>query len=282
MPELPEVETVRRGLLPYVINAEVLDVQLNRSNLRFNFPVRFSEKLQNLTITNIDRRGKYLLFYFSDLIMLSHLGMSGSWRLVSDNDFISNKNPKHDHLVIFLRDTFGKTIKLIYNDPRRFGFIDLFAKDELHYNKFLQYLGVEPLSNDLNGRFLIETFANKKQNLKAALLDQTIIAGLGNIYVCEALFMTGLSPLRSAFTISQDISICDKLTESIKFILEKSLQSGGSSLRDYVHSDGSLGYFQNELLVYDREGKNCYKCNNIIQRVIQSGRSSFYCHHCQQ
>lgn len=283
MPELPEVETVKRGLAPLIVGARVLKVETRRRGLRYDFPDNLDLKLRDLQITDIQRRGKYLLFYFSDLVMLSHLGMSGSWRLLAkDQQDTSNKNSKHDHLIIYLLNNEGEEVTLIYNDPRRFGIIDLLAKEEVTTHKALCKLGVEPLSDELTGEFLAEKFVNKKQNLKQILLDQSVIAGLGNIYVCEVLFMVSLSPFRVAATLSDNIEKCSELATAIKAVLEKSLKLGGSSLKDYVHSDGSLGYFQNEFFVYNKEGQNCGICDVTIKRVYQSGRSSFYCEKCQK
>ncbi|ACS50622.1 MULTISPECIES: bifunctional DNA-formamidopyrimidine glycosylase/DNA-(apurinic or apyrimidinic site) lyase [Bartonella] len=291
MPELPEVETVRRGLEPVVTDAKIVSVRLNRRDLRFPFPEAFSERLIGRTIIELGRRAKYLLFHLSqDETILSHLGMSGSWRI--ENDLLrtvfstTSKLIKHDHFVMDIQTRDGEVYHLIYNDVRRFGFMLLVNTDKLYEHPLLNKLGLEPMSNSFSGRYLQKAFVNKKMSLKSVLLDQSIVAGLGNIYVCEALWRSRLSPQRGAFTLASKTAraceFADSLAQNIRNVISEAILSGGSSLRDYMHIDGSLGYFQHAFSVYGREGKQCLECGTPIVRILQAGRSSFYCSQCQK
>ncbi|WP_409361529.1 bifunctional DNA-formamidopyrimidine glycosylase/DNA-(apurinic or apyrimidinic site) lyase [Bartonella heixiaziensis] len=291
MPELPEVETIRRGLEPVVAGAKILSVTLNRRDLRFPFPEAFSERIVGRTVLELGRRAKYLLFHLSqDATILSHLGMSGSWRiedeLLGKQYFPVGKLVAHDHFIMKIQAVSGQVYRLTYNDPRRFGFMHLADTVRLYEHPLLKKLGLEPTSNAFSGPYLQKAFANKKTSLKTALLDQSIIAGLGNIYVCEALWRSQLSPQRSAFTLAlkgvraREFAKC--LAYNIRNVIAEAIFSGGSSLRDYVHADGSLGYFQHSFSVYGREGKDCLQCGTSIMRILQSGRSSFYCPQCQK
>ncbi|EJF83620.1 bifunctional DNA-formamidopyrimidine glycosylase/DNA-(apurinic or apyrimidinic site) lyase [Bartonella rattimassiliensis] len=291
MPELPEVETVRRGLESVVTGAKIVSVKLNRRDLRFPFPEAFSERLIGRTIIELGRRAKYLLFHLSqDETILSHLGMSGSWRI--ENDFLrktfstTSKLVKHDHFVMDIHTRNGEVYHLIYNDVRRFGFMLLVETDKLYEHPLLNKLGLEPMSNSFSGRYLQNAFVNKKISLKGILLDQSIVAGLGNIYVCEALWRSRLSPQRGAFTLALKTArareFADSLAQNIRNVISEAVLSGGSSLRDYMHIDGSLGYFQHTFSVYGREGKECLECGTPILRILQAGRSSFYCSQCQK
>ncbi|WP_074381097.1 bifunctional DNA-formamidopyrimidine glycosylase/DNA-(apurinic or apyrimidinic site) lyase [Bartonella doshiae] len=291
MPELPEVETVRRGLELVVTGAKIISVTLNRRDLRFPFPEAFPERLVNRTIVELGRRAKYLLFHLSqNETILSHLGMSGSWRIEDDilreTSSAKGKLVKHDHFVMNIQARNGKIYHLIYNDVRRFGFMLLVNTSKLYEHPLLKKLGLEPMSNAFSGGYLREVFVNKKISLKGALLDQSIIAGLGNIYVCEALWRSRLSPQRSAFTLTSKTvharELADSLAQNIRNVIAEAILSGGSSLRDYMHVDGSLGYFQHVFSVYGREGKECMQCGTPIVRILQSGRSSFYCAQCQK
>ncbi|EJF79701.1 bifunctional DNA-formamidopyrimidine glycosylase/DNA-(apurinic or apyrimidinic site) lyase [Bartonella doshiae] len=291
MPELPEVETVRRGLELVVTGAKIISVTLNRRDLRFPFPEAFPERLVNRTIVELGRRAKYLLFHLSqNETILSHLGMSGSWRIEDDilreTSSAKEKLVKHDHFVMNVQARNGKIYHLIYNDVRRFGFMLLVNTSKLYEHPLLKKLGIEPMSNAFSGGYLREVFVNKKISLKGALLDQSIIAGLGNIYVCEALWRSRLSPQRSAFTLTSKTvhaqELADSLAQNIRNVIAEAILSGGSSLRDYMHVDGSLGYFQHIFSVYGREGKECMQCGTPIVRILQSGRSSFYCAQCQK
>lgn len=292
MPELPEVETVRRGLQPAMEGARIAQAVLRRADLRFPFPKRLAKRLEGQTVVAVSRRAKYLLFQLDNgLTLLSHLGMSGSFRIEQGEleempgvfHHARGRLLAHDHVVLSLTSPGGRECRVIYNDPRRFGFMDLIERGGLDNNRFLQGLGVEPLGNVLSGALISELFAKKAAPLKSALLDQRLIAGLGNIYVCEALWRAGLSPERISRTII-GTKHADRLAVDIREVIADALQAGGSSLRDYKQTDGSLGYFQHSFSVYDREGEKCRKlrCKGTIRRIVQSGRSSFFCPVCQK
>ncbi len=291
MPELPEVETVRRGLQPVLEGAVIEVVKLNRADLRFPFPKNFAKRLTGQTIRSVSRRAKYLLIGLSDgSTVLAHLGMSGSFRieLSAENQIPGSfhhergKLAAHDHVIFTLRKAAGETARIVYNDPRRFGFMDLVPPGGLNANRFLQGLGIEPTGNELSGEIISSLFERKLAPLKSALLDQRLIAGLGNIYVCEALWRSGLSPARPAGGISGTAQ-AERLASDIRQVISEAIEAGGSSLRDYVQTDGSLGYFQHSFSVYDREGETCRRsgCSGVVGRIVQSGRSTFYCHSCQ-
>lgn len=295
MPELPEVETVRRGLQPVLEGARLARVEARRPDLRFPFPERFSERLTGRTITALGRRAKYLTMHVQDgPVLICHLGMSGSFRIETDDDGETHgvfhhersKSAAHDHVVFDVVAADGARSRVIFNDPRRFGFM-LFAEGSPETHPMLAGLGVEPTGNTLDGALLASLLQGRGSPLKAALLDQKLIAGLGNIYVSEALWRAGLSPLRAAGTIAKPGKKArqqsDRLAEAIRSVISDAIAAGGSSLRDYMHTDGSLGYFQHSFAVYDREGAPCPKpgCGGHIERVVQSGRSTFYCRTCQ-
>jgi formamidopyrimidine-DNA glycosylase len=291
MPELPEVETVRRGLQPVLEGATIESVKLNRADLRFPFPDKFEKRLKGQTIRSVSRRAKYLLVEVSNgSTLLSHLGMSGSFRVELPSKtkapgafyFERGKLAAHDHLVLSVGNTKGETTRVIYNDPRRFGFMDLIAPGDLDTNRFLAGLGIEPTGNALSGEIVSNLFRGKSAPLKSALLDQRLIAGLGNIYVCEALWRSALSPARAAGSIC-GTKHADRLASDIRQVIFEAIEAGGSSLRDYVQTDGSLGYFQHSFSVYDQEGAKCRKpgCRGHIERMVQSGRSTFFCAKCQ-
>jgi formamidopyrimidine-DNA glycosylase len=292
MPELPEVETVRRGLQPVMEGARITRLEQRRPDLRFPFPRRFAKRLEGLAVISVSRRAKYLLFQLeSGLILLSHLGMSGSFRIeIEAGDEMPGvfhhergKLLAHDHVVLELHSPGGQKSRVIYNDPRRFGFMDLIEPGELLVNRFLKELGVEPVGNELSGTLISALFAKKAAPLKSALLDQRLIAGLGNIYVCEALWRSGLSPERPSLSIC-GTNHAKRLASDIREVIAEAIQAGGSSLRDYIQTDGSLGYFQHSFSVYGREGEKCRKarCKGTVSRIVQSGRSSFYCPQCQK
>ncbi len=272
MPELPEVETARRGLAPKMEGRTFNHVQLRRKNLRFPFPKNFIRRLQGVTLDRLSRRAKFLVGELSSgETLLMHLGMSGKF------SFEDAASPaKHDH-VVFTMSGKDKPV-IIYNDPRRFGFMELLAPGDVGR---MAKLGPEPLSNGFSGPVLRTALAAKKSPIKTALLDQHIVAGLGNIYVCEALFLAGISPLRRADNVSPDM--CEQLCAQIKKTLQLAIKAGGSSLKDFAAADGALGYFQHQFQVYDKEGAPCPKpkCPGSIIRTKQSGRSSFYCPDCQ-
>lgn len=296
MPELPEVETVRRGLAPVMEGSTITNAQINRPNLRFPFPEQFKDRLEGKTILSVGRRAKYLVVDLdSQELLIMHLGMSGSFRIELEEGIEApgvfhhprSEMQKHDHVVLHLDGTIGKS-KIIYNDPRRFGYMDLVPRSEIETSKHFINVGVEPTGNALDGALLSELFAGKSSPLKAALLDQRLVAGLGNIYVCEALWRSGLSPKRKASTITRQGGKATPRTELlatvIREVIAEAIDAGGSSLRDHKQTDGSLGYFQHSFKVYDQEGNPCKAdgCNATIKRIVQSGRSTFYCPSCQR
>ena len=296
MPELPEVETVRRGLQPVLEGARLVRVEARRPDLRFPFPARFSERLTGKTITALGRRAKYLTMHVDGgPVLICHLGMSGSFRIETAGGGEApgtfhherSKNSTHDHVVFDVESPAGARSRVIFNDPRRFGFM-LFAEGVPETHPMLTGLGIEPTGNALDGALLASLLAGRRSPLKAALLDQRLIAGLGNIYVSEALWRAGLSPLREAGTIAgggkKAREQSERLAEAIRSVIADAIAAGGSSLRDYVQTDGSLGYFQHSFAVYDREGEPCPKpgCGGHIERIVQSGRSTFYCRTCQR
>ncbi len=276
MPELPEVETTCRGLAKRLLGARIERVELHRPDLRFPLPRALAGKLAGHHITALHRRAKYIVMELDDgHALLLHLGMSG--RLVIGHP--QDKTEIHDHVVIHCDQ--GRTLR--FNDPRRFGMLDYVAVEKLPQHKLLKQLGVEPLEDELNAAYLQKKFAGKKTPMKAAMLDQRIIAGLGNIYVCEALYLAGISPFRLAKDVTA--AECRKLVPAIRKVLNAAIAAGGSSLRDYVQADGALGFFQDKFSVYNREGKPCRRCMNkihLVQRATQSGRSSFFCSSCQR
>jgi formamidopyrimidine-DNA glycosylase len=293
MPELPEVETVRRGLAPALVGARFDLVEQRRADLRFPFPSDFVARLTGRRVTALRRRAKYLLADLDDgETLVMHLGMSGSFRIADSVDentpgLFHNSRGKdggHDHVVFHLSN--GKQIT--YNDPRRFGFMLLIKSDLLSAHPLFRDVGIEPLGDDLDGAALARLFAGKKAPLKAALLDQRLIAGLGNIYVSEALHRAGLSPRRAAGTLMRKngtpTASADLLAKAIHEVLDEAIVAGGSSLRDHRQANGDLGYFQHSFRVYDRAAAPCPRpgCGGTIKRIVQSGRASFYCGACQK
>jgi formamidopyrimidine-DNA glycosylase len=294
MPELPEVETVRRGLAPTLVGARILQVELRRPDLRFPFPPNFAEKLRGRRIESLGRRAKYLIAALDDgMALIAHLGMSGSFRIEASGQgggetpglfaMPRSKNAAHDHVVLHLDDA-----RVVYNDPRRFGFMTLASGTELDSHPLFVHLGVEPLSNSFDAKVLAQLFTGRKTPLKSALLDQKLISGLGNIYVCEALHRSGLSPNRPAGELVKadgaPTRLAEKLARAIHDVLTEAVAAGGSSLRDHRQADGSLGYFQHNFRVYGRTGEACAtpSCRGTILRQTQSGRSTFYCPLCQK
>jgi formamidopyrimidine-DNA glycosylase len=293
MPELPEVETVRRGLQPVMEGSKIVKAEARRKDLRFPFQKDFVARLQGQTVTGLGRRAKYLM---ADLgsgdVLLMHLGMSGSFRVVSNEETGSPgkfHHPRgddrvHDHVVFHM----SSGASVVFNDPRRFGYMKIIARHALEAEPLLKGLGPEPLGNEFDATMLARACADKKTSLKAALLDQRVVAGLGNIYVCEALHRARLSPKRMASTIASKSGApnerAEKLVEAIKAVLKDAIEAGGSSLRDHKRTDGELGAFQHNFRVYDREGKPCVTrgCKGIVKRIVQTGRSTFFCPTCQK
>ncbi|MEQ8355593.1 MAG: bifunctional DNA-formamidopyrimidine glycosylase/DNA-(apurinic or apyrimidinic site) lyase [Kiloniellaceae bacterium] len=278
MPELPEVETVVRGLRPKMEGRRLKQVELRRPDLRFPLPEDFARRLSGRRVERILRRAKYMQLHLDDgQVLLCHLGMSGRMTIFETPPGASRPPlDRHDHVIFITED--GSEIR--FNDARRFGFMDLVAAEALDAHPLLRDLGPEPLGNDFNGPNLAAALKGKRSPIKAALLDQRVVAGLGNIYVCEALFFAGLSPRRLAYTVQGGRA--EKLATAVRSVLIRAIEAGGSSLRDYVQADGELGYFQHEWAVYGREGAVCKGCAAPLRRLVQSGRSTFYCSRCQR
>lgn len=291
MPELPEVETVRRGLQPVMEGARITRVEVRHRGLRWPIAKDFEKRLRGQTVEGLGRRGKYLLADLSSGdVLLMHLGMSGSIRLRQRGEellgdpryFEAARDTKHDHVVFHLSN--GATVT--FNDPRRFGSMKIVPRSRLHDEPLLRALGPEPLGNEFDAATLARACAGKKTSLKAALSDQRVVAGLGNIYVCEALYRARLSPKRRASSIAdrhgRPNARATALVEAIRATLNDAIKAGGSSLRDHRQTDGSLGYFQHTFKVYDREGQPCPGCKGKVRRIVQQGRSTFYCPSCQK
>jgi formamidopyrimidine-DNA glycosylase len=288
MPELPEVETVRMGLAPAMEGERIAKVEVRHRGLRWPIAKDFEKRLEGKTVNGLGRRAKYLLADLSSGdVLLMHLGMSGSLRLGADSApgayyHERSKAKTHDHVVFRM----GSGAVITFNDPRRFGSMKVVPRARLDDEPLLRRLGPEPLGNEFDAAMLAQTCANKKTSLKAALSDQRIVAGLGNIYVCEALFRARLSPKRLARTIAERKGKPNPraaaLVDAIKAVLHDAIRAGGSSLRDHRRADGSLGDFQHNFLVYDREGEPCPGCKGRIRRIVQTGRSTFYCPSCQK
>lgn len=287
MPELPEVETVRRGLAPHLDGALVEALVLNRADLRFPFPPDLAGRISGRRVLTLGRRAKYLLIPLdSGETLILHLGMSG--RMIVERDGAAGATaefhhdvtrlPQHDHVIFRLE---GGT-RVVFNDPRRFGSLDLWPSDRLDDAPSLATLGIEPLGNALHPEALAALLAGRRTPMKAALLDQRLIAGLGNIYVCEALHRARISPTRPAGALKR--REIEALVVAIRDVLAEAIDAGGSTLRDFRHEDGSLGYFQHAFRVYDREGEPCLTpgCRGIVRRLVQSGRSTFHCLECQR
>jgi formamidopyrimidine-DNA glycosylase len=291
VPELPEVETVRRGLQPVMEGARIVRLEARRPDLRRPLPADFARRVEGQTVTGIGRRAKYLTVDLSSGdVLLMHLGMSGSFRVShveKDTPGVFHHSrsaaPAHDHVVFHMSS--GATVT--FNDPRRFGLMLLVPRAELASHPLMREVGPEPLGNAFDASLLGAACAGRKTSLKAALLDQTVVAGLGNIYVCEALHRAHLSPRRRAATIATrgaPNARATALVDAIKAVLNAAIKAGGSSLRDHRRTDGELGYFQHHFRVYDREGKPCVTpgCRGTVKRIVQNGRSTFFCPVCQK
>ncbi len=283
MPELPEVETVRRGLAPSMEGAVIAQAQVNRPDLRWPFPAKMAERLTGARVDRLRRRSKYILADLSTgETLLIHLGMSGRM-LVSGDPLgsFAHDHPaaqKHDHVVL----DFDNGARVTFNDPRRFGAMDLLETATADQHKLLSGLGPEPLGNDFNESHLAGALKNRKLPMKSALLDQKIVSGLGNIYVCETLYRGKMHPSRRACDVTTHE--VGELVPIIRNVLSEAIQAGGSSLKDFRQADGELGYFQHSFDVYGREGEHCKApvCSGQIERIVQSGRSSFFCPICQR
>jgi len=288
MPELPEVETVRRGLAPTMVGRRIDAVEQRRANLRLPFPEDFAARLTAQRVLSLGRRAKYLLAALEGgETLIMHLGMSGSFRVEAetpgDFHFPRGKLAAHDHVVF----TLGAT-RVVYNDPRRFGFMALHRTDRLGESPHLAKLGIEPLDQGFTPEALAHALQGAATPLKAALLDQSRIAGLGNIYVCEAMHRARLSPFAPAGELARvdgrPKAGAKRLASAIRAVLEEAVEAGGSTLRDHRQADGALGYFQHRFAVYDREGQPCPRpgCAGTIRRTVQGARSTFFCALCQR
>ena len=271
MPELPEVETTVRGLARYLDGERLSRVETRRADLRRPFPPDLVQVLTGATVTSLGRRAKYGLVHTDrGQTMVFHLGMSGRWRIETD------EIGKHDHLV--LETGSGHILALC--DPRRFGSVDLVETDRLEAWPPFAAMGPEPLGDDLTAPYLKQALSGRSAAIKLMLLDQRIVAGLGNIYVCEALFRAGISPIKAAGKVSA--AALERLVPEIRSVLREAIEAGGSTLRDYAQPDGELGYFSKRFDVYDREGQSCVRCGAPIKRIVQGGRSTWHCAKCQK
>jgi formamidopyrimidine-DNA glycosylase len=295
MPELPEVETVRRGLAPAMVGARFVAVEAHRPDLRRPFPKEFAARLKGCTVKTLARRAKYLLAELSSgEVLMMHLGMSGSFRISGEEGEPEAKpgafhHPRaeasaHDHVVFHM----SNGARITFNDPRRFGLMLLVPAKELAQHPLLKQVGPEPLDPSFNAAVLARACAGKATSLKAALSDQTVVAGLGNIYVCEALHRALLSPKRVAASVATKAGApnarAEVLVAAIKAVLKDAIQAGGSSLRNHQRTNGELGLFQHRFRVYDREGEPCLtpRCDGVVRRIVQAGRSTFFCPKCQK
>jgi formamidopyrimidine-DNA glycosylase len=271
MPELPEVETVCRGLAPVLEGRMLIRVEQRISALRRPLPENFAKRIEGNRVTKVARRAKYILIHLDGGdVVIAHLGMSGRMTIHAGAAPVPRR---HDHIVFHTDDDHH----IVFNDARRFGVMDLARADALDRHPLLAGLGVEPLGNEFNGRILAALLKGRRTPIKAALLDQRLIAGIGNIYACEILYRARLSPRRMAYTVAG--ARVERVANAVRGVLAEAIEAGGSSLRDYVQASGELGYFQHSFAVYDREGEPCpgCDCNGAIRRIVQAGRSSFYC-----
>jgi len=268
MPELPEVETTKNGLVKLLKDKPITKVEIRNPNLRWRLDHSIQFKLNNQTIRSFSRRGKYILFNLDKGHLMIHLGMSGKINVTNINEPLK----KHDHFLLYFKN---KVMR--FNDPRRFG--SIFYLESLNH-KLLNSLGVEPLEDSFHNNYLFENSRNKTQNVKAFIMDSKILVGIGNIYACESLFKTRINPKTKACNVSKQRYIY--LTENIKKVLLKAIKAGGTTLQDFAKVDGKPGYFSQELSVYGRENENCLNCNGKIKRIVQNQRSTFYCPKCQK
>lgn len=281
MPELPEVETVRRGLAPVMEGRRITNAEARRPDLRWPFPERFAERLSGQRVLHLGRRGKYLLAELEGgETLLAHLGMSGRFQVEGEvvGRFHHTQPGKHDHVIL---ET-DAPARITYTDPRRFGAMDLWPSATLEGHRWLTAMGPEPLGNGFSTAVLAEALRRRSSPIKQVLLDQTVVAGLGNIYVSEALFHAGIHP--SCVAQKMSVARINRLVEAIRTVLCAAIEAGGSSLRDHRQTNGDLGYFQHSFQVYGRESQACARagCAGAVHRITQSGRSSFFCPHCQR
>ena len=277
MPELPEIETVKLGIEKTVLGRVIISTKIFRRDLRFPIEENFEKLILNKRVLGVGRRSKYLLFFLNkETTLVLHLGMSGKINvgIKSENQY---KAKKHDHLIM----SFDNGFLLIYNDPRRFGFVETIQGDYLDYKRF-KNMGIEPLSKKFDGKYLWLKVKNSSRTLKNILMDQKVVSGLGNIYVSEALWDSQINPTRVGKNMS--LTDCKKLVVSIKKVLDKAIKFGGTTLKDFRQVGGEVGYFQNKLQVYGKEGQACFrkKCKGTVEKMVISGRSTFYCSTCQK
>jgi len=283
MPELPEVEIIKRSLCKAIVKQSIVDVKQNRLNLRFPFPLDFIDKLKGSSITSLDRKAKYILIYLNNgHVLIIHLGMSGKFLIQKKNILTDNKAIKHTHVIFYMSN--GLIIK--YIDPRRFGLMDIAKFNEINQHRLLKNIGPDALSSEFNAKYLLQTIKNKKCNIKTALLNQNIVGGVGNIYASEALYHSKITPIALCNEMvkhSNSMNNMKKLVKSVKFILTKAIEAGGSTISDHRLPNGDLGYFQNKFNVYNCENKICNRksCSGTIKKIKQSGRSTFFCDSCQ-
>ena len=277
MPELPEIETVKLGLEKTVLGSVIVSTKIFRRDLRFPIEERFEKSILNKRVLAVGRRSKYILLFLNNkTTLVLHLGMSGKINVKIENE-IDYPAKKHDHLIL----SFDNGFILIYNDPRRFGFVEIIEGDYNNYRRF-KHIGIEPLLKQFDGKYMWARIKNSTRTLKNILMDQKMVAGLGNIYVSEALWDSQIIPTRVGQNMSLDD--CKKLVRSIKKVLGKAINFGGTTLKDYRQVGGEVGYFQNKLKVYGKAGKKCcrQKCQGTVKRAILNGRSTYYCDFCQK
>lgn len=270
MPELPEVETTRKGIAPYVVGETIEDIIIRERKLRWPIPASFKRTFKHQLIHKLRRRAKYLLFYTDKACILLHLGMSGSLRIVDNN----TPHEKHDHVDLIFSS--GRILR--FRDPRKFGSL-LFTKDDPLTHKLISHLGPEPLNDEFDTEYLYTRSRKRTQVIKTLIMDSRIVVGVGNIYANEALFKAGINPKQKAGRVSK--ARYEKLVNAIKTVLSSAIEKGGTTLRDFINGEGKPGYFRNELQVYDRAGEPCVKCKSPIKLIKLGQRSSFYCSHCQ-
>ena len=275
MPELPEVETTLRGISPHIQGKKVADVVLRQTKLRWQVNPQLAELLAGQEVLICRRRAKYLIISFATGILLIHLGMSGSLRIFTDGDARIDHPDKHDHVDIVFAD--GTVLR--YHDPRKFGAI-LWYEGIAEHHPLLEKLGPEPLSDDFSADYLYQKLKTQKRAVKLALMDNTVVVGVGNIYANESLFKAGISPHRPADKIKK--KECVVLVETVKAVLQRAIETGGSTLRDFVNSDGKSGYFQQEYTVYGRHNEPCVCCGGLVQKEVLGQRGTFYCPNCQK
>ena len=270
MPELPEVETVKLSLAESITGLVIKRVEVLQAKLRFPIPCDFADKLSGQKVHGLSRRGKYLICKLDDGYLICHLGMSGSV-CVHEHDY---QRVKHDHVLIYFHD--DKMLR--YHDPRRFGMLDFCQNPVTH--RLLQHLGPEPLGTDFSGEYLYQSTRDRRSPIKAHIMNSRVVVGVGNIYAAESLFHAGIRPTKPAQTLTK--RDCHKLAASVIMVLTRAIEAGGSSIRDFVSSEGALGYFQQELYVYGRDGQICRTCQSMLKIIRLGNRSSVYCPSCQR